>query len=289
MNISLKRNGQYEVAVELMKTKLEVVRYSPSTVSSYMSQFMQFLNFVHPKPLAQLSKADVLRYHAHLIRNRKISRSFQNQSINAIKFYIEHVLGHDRQHFQLERPIKQKRLPVVLSKEEVLKILRNTENLKHKTILATIYSAGLRMAEVKALKPADIDSAHMRIWVREGKGAKDRATVLSDQLLLVLRVYFRQYRPKVYLFEGPGGGQYSATSIRKVLGRSVRKSGIVKRVTPHTLRHSFATHLLEGGTNLRFIQELLGHTSSKTTEIYTHVSSERLESIKSPLDLMEKT
>lgn len=158
------------------------------------------------------------------------------------------------------------------------------QNLKHKALLTTLYSAGLRMGELLNLRLTDIDSDHMRIWVREGKGAKDRLTVLSGHLLDLLRLYYRQYRPKTYLFEGPDGRPYSATSVRKVLRRATESAGIKKSIRPHTLRHSFATHLLEQGTNLRYIQSLLGHSSAKTTEIYTHVSSKKREEVRSPLD-----
>jgi len=228
----------------------------------------------------------VYAYHQLLIKQKKISRSTQNQSINAIKFYLEQVLGRDRQYFKLERPKKTKTIPEVLSEEEVAIILKATDNLKHKAILTTIYAAGLRVGELLNLKISDIDSHHMRIWVREGKGCKDRLTTLSPHLLKLLRVYYKRYRPQEYLFEGPQGSPYSPTSVRKILARACSRAGIRKKVRPHTLRHSFATHLLEQGTNLRYIQQLLGHTSVKTTEIYTHVSSKNLQTIHSPLDRM---
>ncbi|MCP4459859.1 MAG: tyrosine-type recombinase/integrase [Cytophagales bacterium] len=281
--------SDYQLALTMLRSKLIACRYSPSTQSTYYHMFRGFLKYVHPKPLYQLSKIDVMNYHLKLIEERQISRSYQNQSINAIKFYLEHVLGHDRQTFDLERPRPETKLPQVLSMEEIQRVLSSTRNLKHRTVLTTIYSAGLRMGEVLNLKIGDIDSPNMRIWVRGGKGAKDRITVLSPILLDLLRTYFKAYGPKEYLFEGQTGGKYSSTSVRRVLGRAVKKAGIQKPVVPHTLRHSFATHLLEHGTNLRYIQTLLGHTSSKTTEIYTHVSSKKLEEVVSPLDYMAKS
>lgn len=283
---SLAISNDYRYALDQMALKLDIRRYSSATRSSYLSMFRKFLVAVYPKPLFMLTKEDVMRYHVWLITKKKISRSYQNQSINAIKFYLEHVLGHDRHIFQLERPKKEDKLPQVLGVEEIAKILKGTTNLKHKTILTTLYSAGLRMGELLNLRPTDIDSEYMRIWVREGKGCKDRLTTLSPHLLCLLRSYFKQYRPKNYLFEGPDGKAYSPTSVRKVLQRATLKAGIQKKVKPHTLRHSFATHLLEQGTNLRYIQTLLGHTSAKTTEIYTHVSSKKLEEVHSPLDMM---
>ena len=282
-------NKEYQMALTIMDSKIQLMRYSTSTQKTYLYMFREFLKFNFPKKLHQILSADIYRYQHHIVVVKKCSRAYQNQSINAIKFYLEHVLGHDRQTYNLQRPKKIQKLPEVLSSEEVAKILKATDNLKHKTILTTLYSAGLRMGELLNLRPKDIDSDNMRIWVREGKGCKDRLTTLSPHLLQLLRLYFVQYRPKNFLFEGPNGKPYSSTSVRKVLQRATKKAGIKKHIKPHVLRHSFATHLLEQGTNLRYIQMLLGHTSSKTTEIYTHVSSKKLEEIQSPLDMMVKT
>jgi site-specific recombinase XerD len=188
----------------------------------------------------------------------------------------------------LERPIKDKKLPMVLTEKEISRILQVITNLKHKTIITTIYSAGLRISEALHLKIHDIDSENMRIWVRGGKGKKDRISILSKHLLDLLRQYYRAYKPKEYLFEGPDGKPYSASSTRKVLHRACEKAGITKDVKVHTLRHSFGTHLVENGTNLRYIQDLMGHGSSKTTEIYTHVSKEKLDEVRSPLENLVK-
>jgi len=277
---------EYLQALQLMELKLTACRYSDATKRSYLAMFRAFLRHVYPLPLHHIRQQHVQHYHMMLIRERNISRSYQNMSINAVKFYAEKVLGQDRQYIDLDRPKKIEKLPTVLSIEEVQRILKATHHLKHKAMLTTLYSAGLRMGELLNLQIGDIDSNGMRIWVREGKGVKDRLTVLSPMLLTLLRRYFLKHRPKNYLFEGPGGNAYSASSVRKILKRAVTKARIHKEVRPHTLRHSFATHLLENGTNLRYIQTLLGHTSAKTTEIYTHVSTKALEEIKSPLDLM---
>lgn len=281
------RKREYQLAMSLMSLKLKANRYSPSTVNTYEFMFREFLKFVYPAPLHQLGQLQFQQYHVHLIKTKNISRSYQNQSINALKFYMEKVLGHDRAYIELDRPKKVQQLPQVLSLEEVKSIFNKVDNLKHRAIVMTIYSAGLRVGELIQLKISDIDSHGMRIWVREGKGVKDRITVLSPRLLEILRTYFKEYRPKEYLFEGPNRSMYTAGSVRKVLNKAVSKAGIRKKVVPHTLRHSFATHLLESGTNLRYIQTLLGHTNPKTTEIYTHVSTKNLEEIKSPLDLMD--
>jgi site-specific recombinase XerD len=280
---------EYQMALHLLDAKLKTRRYSVSTQKVYYAMFRQFLAYVYPMPLHQVGSRTVINYHLELIQTKKISHSYQNQSINAIKFYLEQVLGQEAKGYELERPNKPQKLPDVLSMEEVMMILKATPNIKHKAMLTTLYSAGLRIGELLNLRLTDIDSQHMRLWVREGKGVKDRLTVLSEALLKLLRIYYKAYRPKVYLFEGPDGKPYSASSVRKILNRSAKKAGIRKHIKPHTLRHSFATHLLEQGTNLRYIQTLLGHTSAKTTEIYTHVSSKKLEEVKSPLDMMLKS
>lgn len=280
------RNQEYQLALELMKSKLVAHRYSKSTQDVYYMMFHAFLTNVYPMPLQDITKQHVTWYHQKLINEKNISRSYQNQSINALKFYLEKVLGRDRLLIDLERPKQVQSLPEILNTDEVMAIFKSCKNLKHKVILMTIYSAGLRVGELLNLKIADIDSKHMRIWVRQGKGCKDRATTLSAQLLPLLREYYREAKPEIYLFEGYAGNQYSSSSVRRILGRAVKKAGIRKKVRPHTLRHSFATHMLEQGVNLRYIQTLLGHNSPKTTEIYTHVSSRNLEEIKSPLDTM---
>lgn len=285
MNLPVKSvESEYQMALSQLTLKLDVMRYSDSTRQSYRHMFREFLKYTYPKRMHQIGRQEVLRFQQYLNRERRVSASYQNQSINAIKFYLEHVLKQEAQYYDLERPQKAKKLPDILGTEEVMRILKNTPNLKHKAMLTTLYSAGLRMGELLNLKISDIDSQHMRIWVREGKGVKDRLTVLSEALLQLLRIYYKSYQPKVYLFEGPGGTPYSASSVRKILNRACKGAGIRKHVKPHALRHSFATHLLEQGVNLRYIQTLLGHTSAKTTEIYTHVSSKKLEEIKSPLD-----
>lgn len=280
---------EYQMALTVMDSKIQLMRYSTSTQKTYRYMFREFLKFNYPKKLHQILPSDIYRYQHHIVVVNKCSRAYQNQSINAIKFYLEHVLGHDKRTFNLQRPKKIQKLPEVLSVEEVAKILKATRNLKHKTLLTTLYSTGLRMGELLNLRPQDIDSDHMRIWVRSGKGCKDRLTTLSPHLLQLLRLYFAQYKPNYFLFEGPNGKGYSPTSVRKVLQRATIKAGIKKKIKPHALRHSFATHLLEQGTNLRYIQMLLGHTSAKTTEIYTHVSSKKLEEVQSPLDMMVQT
>lgn len=274
----------YREALEQMEQKLRVRRYSESTVTSYRYMFREFLKYLYPKPLHQVAMDDIQKYHYDIVVKKKLSRSYQNQSINAIKFYLEQVVGLDRASYELERPRKQKKLPVVLSQEEMQRLFKQLKNKKHLTILICIYSCGLRISEVLNLKIGDIDSGRMEVRIRGAKGEKDRICMLSPVLLKILREYYREYNPKLYLFEGQYGDSYSASSIRKTLERAVAKAGIRKHVVVHTLRHSFGTHLLENGTNLRYIQELMGHGSPKTTEIYTHVAQSDLHKVVSPLD-----
>ncbi|MCF7808216.1 MAG: site-specific integrase [Candidatus Marinimicrobia bacterium] len=258
-------------------------RYSQNTLKVYCSYFRDFVQHFGVEQIDRLGRDEINAYILCLVRERDISRSQQNQRINAIKFYYEKVLGRPRQIYEIDRPRKKVRLPQVLSKREIRSILGQIQNLKHRMIVSLLYSAGLRRSEVLNLKIADIQSERSVLRVRGAKGGKDRYSLLSEQLLTGLREYYRSYHPQEYLFEGQGGGKYSAASVAAVLRRA-GAAALKKRVTPHMLRHSFATHLLEQGTDLRYIQELLGHSSSKTTEIYTHVSNRNLKKIKNPID-----
>jgi len=207
-----------------------------------------------------------------------------SNGVNALKFYYGSMLKK-KFFYDIKRPRKDKKLPVVLSKEEVAKILSYVDNLKHKAILMLVYSAGLRVGEVVKLKPENIDSKRMLIHIKGAKGRKDRYTLLSETTLNVLRQYWKKYKPENWLFRGAKDGRYlSIRSVQKIFEQAYEKAGIRKEITIHGLRHSFATHLLEGGTDLRYIQELLGHKDSKTTKIYTHVSTKSLGKIRSPLD-----
>ena len=250
--------------------------------------FTDFINYYSKKDLLEISEEDIKKYLLYLVEKRKVSASYQNQVINAIKFYYEKVCGRKKlPYITIDRPFQDKILPTVLSEEEVMRILNSVTNIKHKAILLTIYSAGLRISEVINLKVADIDSSRKAIIIKGAKGKKDRNSILSDKLLLFLREYFKLYKPKMWLFEGQTGEQYSDSSIQAIFRDACYKAKIQKKATVHTLRHSFATHLLERGTDLRYIQELLGHSSSKTTEIYTHITHKGMEQVKSPLDNLE--
>ncbi|HOX77867.1 MAG TPA: site-specific integrase [Bacteroidales bacterium] len=286
-DLSFERNARIElVPSEFIKT-LTLKNYAQNTIRTYKTMLQEFLEYYKDLDPGKITGEQIRDYLLYLLDKRKISISYQNQSINAIKFYYEQVLGRPVRTYYIQRPKKPKVLPNVLSEEEVQMILNKMDNLKHKCIISLAYSAGLRLGEVINLKPGDIDSKRNYVIVRQGKGMKDRYSLLSGRILELLRKYYAEYKPKEWLFEGQFGGPYSATSIHAILKSAVEKAGIKKRVTVHTLRHSFATHLLERGTDIRYIQELLGHQSSRTTEIYTHMTQKGLGKIKSPLDNLD--
>jgi integrase/recombinase XerD len=274
----------YRQVPECYLNKLTVLRYSTNTIKTYKDCFSEFINYHSTKDINEITQEDIQTYLLYLVEERQISTSYQNQAINAIKFYFEKVLKGPRRVYYIERPRKEKMLPSVLSEVEVKKIIESISNLKHKCLIMTCYSAGLRISEALNLKPTDIDSKRMMIHINGGKGKKDRITLLSVRLLEILREYYRLYKPQEYLFTGQMGGQYSERSAQLVLKEAAQRAGITRHVTLHTLRHSFATHLLENGTDLRYIQSLLGHSSPKTTQIYTHITTKGFDQIKNPLD-----
>ncbi len=266
---------------------MEQKRYSPSTIETYIQAITVFLRFIAPKSSAEASNEDMQRYVYHYMIPRRLSYSYQNQAVNAAKLFFKLITGSALVTEQLERPRREHKLPNILSKDEVRAILQAPVNQKHRTMLSLLYACGLRRSELLNLKPAQIDAKRHLLSVLNGKGKKDRVIPISDKTIALLREYYKAYRPKTWLFEGQEAGeQYSETSLQEVLKHAVSKAAIHKPVTLHWLRHSYATHLLESGTDLRYIQELLGHKSSKTTEIYTHVTEKSLEKIKSPFDDM---
>lgn len=274
---------EYRRCPEAYLIKLELKRYSNSTIKTYVTFFELFINYHGTKDLNELDEDDIRSFLQHLIQ-KKHSNPYINQAINAIKFYYETVLNMPNRFYDIERPRKEVKLPTVISKEEILAIINATNNYKHRCIVQLLYGSGLRRSELLNLKISDVDGKRMLLHVSNSKGNKDRLTLLSKTALIDLRRYYTIYRPKVYLFEGKPGRKYSGASVLKVVKTASQKAKIRKNITPHILRHSFATHLLESGTDLRHIQVLLGHSSSKTTEIYTHVATNTFESIKNPLD-----
>ncbi len=264
---------------------LKSKRYSESTVKTYSEALRSFLLFFNDKAVAEITNEDVILYNNDFILKNNLSASYQNQIVNAIKLYFKTLKNIKIELDKIHRPKRAKVLPNVLSKEEVKLILEAHNNVKHKTMLSLIYSCGLRRSELINLKITDIDSNRNIVIIRQAKGKKDRIAPLSPKILALLRIYYPIYKPKKWLFEGQNGNeQYSDQSLQSVLKQALVKVKITKPVSLHWLRHSYATHLLESGTDLRYIQELLGHNSSKTTEIYTHVSTKSLQQIKSPFD-----
>lgn len=268
-----------------IKEELVLRGYSYKTIKSYIGHIHRFEKFID-KQLNNISTSDIKKYTLYLVHDKETSHSFANQAISSIKFLCLYILHMPTNELDLlPRPKKEHKLPNVLSKEEVIKILSSVQNEKHKTILFLIYSAGLRVGEVVRLQINDIDSKRMLIKVRQGKGKKDRYTLLSEVALKQLKKYYLLYKPENWLFPGGKSDSFlTERSVQKVFENACINAKIKSDVTVHSLRHSFATHLLESGTDLRYIQELLGHSSSKTTEIYTHVSEKKLSSIRSPLD-----
>ena len=277
-------NG-YRTCPESYLQKLEVKHYALNTAKTYIQLFEKFINHYKDKELKSIDENDIRLYMQQLVHQEK-SHSYINQMINSIKFYYEVVLQMPNRFYSIERPRKRESLPKVISLEEVRSIIENTNNIKHRCIVSLLYSAGLRRSELLNLKPEDIDSKRMVITVKNGKGNKDRQTILSQSVLKDLRQYYLEWKPKTYLFEGKSGEQYTGSSISKIIYNASNKAKIRKRVTPHMLRHSFATHLLENGTDLRYIQVLLGHSSTRTTEIYTQVAINNIKTIKSPIELL---
>jgi integrase/recombinase XerD len=272
-------------AIEKFKQWLLSKRYSPSTIKTYSESLKSFLIFYREKAIAEISNEDVIIYNNEYILKNNLSASYQNQIVNAIKLFFQTIRETKMMVDKIHRPKRSKLLPNVLSKEEIKLILNAHSNIKHKTMLSLIYSCGLRRSELLNLKPADIDSKRGIVIIRQSKGKKDRIAPLSPKILDMLREYYIGFKPKTWLFEGQNENtKYDERSLSNVLKQALTKSRINKPVSLHWLRHSYATHLLESGTDLRYIQELLGHSSSKTTEIYTHVSTKSIQQIKSPFD-----
>lgn len=272
--------------IEKFKRWMAQKRLSNNTINTYAQVSILFLRYLNLKKSTTLSTKMIETFNYECIIVPKYSINYQNQCINGIKKYFCYK-GIDIDELNIERPKRAKSLPQVLSLDEVKRLLGSIHNLKHKALLSLIYSAGLRIGEAIDLKLTDIDSKRMLIHIKMAKGKKDRYTLLSPSFLKLLREYYKVYQPKVYLFEGQNGRQYTSSSAQMILKKAVKKAGITKpKITLHTLRHSFATHLLESGTDLRYIQTLLGHSSPKTTMIYTHVSEQGIQKIKNPFDTL---
>ena len=276
--------------LERVRDALMVRGYSPRTRKVYLGHLRRFLVWCGegvprlPDEPAERGEAYILE----LIKRQGISRSYQNQVVSALRFLCESVLGQPKLALKIPRPRKEHRLPAVLSQGEVARFLKKARNPKHRALLMLLYSAGLRVGEVVRLKPSDLDPERGLVRVSRGKGRKDRYTLLAQRAVEAVGIYRDAYSTDRWLFPGDRPGRHLTTrSVQRIVKNAAAAAGIEKRVTAHTLRHSFATHLLEGGTNLRIIQELLGHQSSRTTQIYTHVAQSTIESVRSPLDDLE--
>jgi site-specific recombinase XerD len=267
-----------------MEMDMRLRRFSPKTIACYLACMKGVAKHFRKSP-AELGDEEIRAYLYYLMEERKVSQSVLVQTYSALKFFFEKTLQKQWNAFRIPRCKQRRKLPGVLTREEVESILSATKNLKHRAILMTIYSAGLRIGEVTRLKVSDIDSGRMMIRVNEGKGLKDRYTLLGERNLEMLRRYWKTYRPLEWLFPGRNAsGPVSTSAIQRVFKTSLAKAGIKKKASVHTLRHCFATHLLDSGTDLYYIQRLLGHKSAGTTSVYLHITGKDIGKIKSPLD-----
>jgi integrase/recombinase XerD len=274
-------------ALRLFVQQLKLKGYSNSTIETYRNEFVQLLRILGKKPVNDLLVDDIKRYMVYAMEKLGISENTAHSRINALKFYFEQVLGREKFFWEIPRPKKQQQLPKLLNEKELANLFNALSNKKHKAMLFTAYSAGLRVSEIVNLKIADIDSERLQIRIANAKGKKDRYVNLSPVLLDILRKYITGYTPKptIFLFESEASlGSYSTRTVQQIFSNAKAKAGILKQVSFHSLRHSFATHLLDKGTDIKYIKDLLGHFDIRTTERYLHVSKQQLVNIVSPFD-----
>ena len=273
-----------------MKGDLLLKAYSPHTQSAHLRCARHFASHYMRSP-EEMGEKEIRDFLLHLIRDRNASPATLHMYVNALKFLYNITLKRPETVKEIPHPKRPKTLPVILSPEEVLRVFAAIRSVKHKAIIATAYAAGLRISEVCGLRIADIDSQRMRIHVRSGKGKKDRFVMLGETLLALLRQYYQKARPQgEYLFPGQKPQRHiTPTAVRQVLRKVIRETGLSKKVTMHTFRHCFATHLLEAGTDIRILQVLLGHSSIRTTLRYTHITDRLVQKLVSPLDMLQPT
>lgn len=276
----------YAALVRYVET-LQLKGYSINTINTYRNEFGQLLHVLRERCIDDLDAEKLRSYFLYCTNTLELSENTLHSRINAVKFYFEQVLHREKMFFDIPRPKKPSILPKVINMQDIKKLFEVTKNLKHNTMLKLCYGMGLRVSEIINLKITDIDSKNMQVLVEQSKGKKDRYVNLPESILLQLREYYKAYKPVKYLFEGQYGNEYSIRSAQQVFRNAMTKAKINKQVGIHGLRHSFATHLLESGTDIKFIQELLGHSDIKTTLRYIHVSEKSIKKIKSPLDTME--
>ncbi|GET28165.1 tyrosine-type recombinase/integrase [Prolixibacter sp. SD074] len=284
-NIKSHVSPEVKTKIQSFKKWMEQKRYAANSVKTYIHQLEIFFGFHQNKTPETITDNDIMHFNTEFIMKNGLSATFQNQTVSALKQFYQFHYNRRIVSEKIERPIKGKPLPKVFSKEDLEKFFNGITNAKHKMAMMLIYSCGLRRSELIQLKLNHLDSKRRLLSVIDSKGKKDRVIPISERLLSKIKEYYHAYQPKQYLIEGQTpGGPLTASSLQKVFKATLEKTGIKKVYTIHCLRHSFATHLLENGTDLRYIQELLGHKSSKTTEIYTHVSNRALQNIKNPFD-----
>lgn len=273
-----------EKAFQDFQNILKLKAYSTNTMRTYSIEFAQLLTIIKHHKAEELTPEKLQSYFLYCINTLQLSENYLHSRINAIKFYYEQVLHREKMFIDIPRPKKPLLLPKALNTDEIKKIIEKTENIKHRLIIKLCYGMGLRVSEIVNLKIEDIDSKNMTVFISRGKGKKDRIVNLPKSLLDELREYYRIYKPKFYLFEGMDNAQYSVRSTQNVFKNAMKKAGISKRVGIHSLRHSYATHLLQYGTDISLIQKLMGHNSIKTTLVYTSVTDKHIAKVESPLD-----
>lgn len=269
----------------IFRQKLEIARYSESTIKTYVSTLATFFKAINHIEIENVDESIVEKYMYNQIKEKNISQSFQKHILGSIRLFYEIMFDKKLSLSHLYPKRVEHTLPKYLSRENILKMINLTENFKHKSIICLLYGCGLRVSELINMKIIDIDSKSGRISISQSKGKKDRYVMLPQLVLPLLREYFKKCSPKTYLFEGNENEKYSARSVQQIVKQAAVRAEIQKLVTPHILRHSFATHLIENGTDIRYIQELLGHNSVVTTQIYTHITDLKMRKIQSPLDM----
>ena len=280
-------SGEEQAYIARIEDEMKLRGYSAKTRKSYRNHLLQFKRYFNDRALLEIGAEEIRQYLLSLINEKQASQSYYNQAINAIKLLYAKVLQRPRAIEEIHRPRRERRLPVVLSREAVERMVNEVDNRKHRTLLILMYSSGLRVGEIVRLRLEDIDFDRKMVHVRRAKGRKDRYTLLSDVSIALVQAYLSEYQPVQWLFPGAKVGRHlSEASVQKIVRAARQKAKIPQHATSHTLRHSFATHLLDAGVDLRYIQALLGHSSSKTTEIYTHVSKKDLGRIQSPADFL---
>jgi len=276
-------NNQYKIQKYIRWLKGQ--RYSENTITAYTDAVQVFLRYCRHKYISAINNNDLVQFNYDYIIRNNYSENYQNQVISAIKLFFTRIQKKDINLEEIERPIRPRKLPEILAMDEVASLIKSIRNIKHRTMITLIYACGLRRSELLKLKINSVDSKRGLLYIQSAKGKKDRFVPLPEKLIGLMRVYYKEYKPKHWLFESTTRGKpYSDASLWKIFKQAKDNAGIKKLATLHTLRHSYATHLLETGTDLRYIQELLGHKSSKTTEIYTHVTLQALQNIKSPYE-----